>query len=77
MRNKYCTTCTQCERAGKEHLYHDCHKNWDGPSSSMETDILLQGFKQAEDYDTQKLLEMVIAQCTLLWFLRCLFGGML
>ena len=25
---------------------HDCHKNWDGSSSSMETDILaLTGFQ--------------------------------
>ena len=22
----------------------DCYKNWDGPSASMETDIILRGF---------------------------------
>ena len=40
--------CTQYERSGKDVPPHDCQKNWDGPSSSMETDILLEGFKQAE-----------------------------
>ena len=48
VRDKYCGVCTQAERAGKEPQVHECHKNWDGPSSSMETDILIEGFKQAE-----------------------------
>ena len=48
VRNKYCTVCTQADRAGKEPQEHDCQKNWDGPSSSMETDMLVEGFKQAE-----------------------------
>ena len=25
-----------------------CYKNWDASSSEMETDIILEGFKQAE-----------------------------
>ena len=28
--------------------HHDCYKNWGSPSSSMETDILVQGFKEVE-----------------------------
>ena len=27
---------------------HDCYKDWDQSSSQMETDILLEGFQQAE-----------------------------
>uniref|UniRef100_A0A1X7VKX9 Mutator-like transposase domain-containing protein n=1 Tax=Amphimedon queenslandica TaxID=400682 RepID=A0A1X7VKX9_AMPQE len=48
VRNKYCGICTQAERIGKDPQEHDCNKNWDEPSSSMETDILVEGFKQAE-----------------------------
>ena len=48
IRDKYCGVCTQAERANKEPQAHECYKNWDGPSSSMETDILVEGFKRAE-----------------------------
>lgn len=48
--NKYCITCTQYEHSGKEPPNHDCQKDWDGPSSSMETNLILQGFKQADEY---------------------------
>ena len=27
---------------------HTCFKNWSGPLASMETDIILEGFKAAE-----------------------------
>ena len=29
--NKHCSTCTRGERARRECLQHECHKNWDGP----------------------------------------------
>ena len=48
VRNKYCSVCTQANEQNKTPQKHDCHKNWDGPSSSMETDIILEGFKKAE-----------------------------
>ena len=47
MRDKYCGVCTQAERANKELQAHECYKNWDSPSS-METEILVEGFKWAE-----------------------------
>ena len=50
MHDKYCTTCTQYERSGKEPPDNDCQKDWDGLSSSMETDLILQGFKQVDEY---------------------------
>ena len=33
--NKYYSTCTYAEKTPQE---HDCYKNWDRPSASMETD---------------------------------------
>ena len=46
--NKYCSTCAHADKENKAPQEHDCYKNWDGPSASMETDIILQGFKEAE-----------------------------
>ena len=48
VRNKYCSTCMQANKENKTPQEHDCYKNWDGPSASMETDIILEGFKEAE-----------------------------
>ena len=42
VRNKFCTGCV---RGLKEHT---CFKNWTDSSSGMESDIILQGFLQAE-----------------------------
>ena len=44
VRNKYCTACTQ----GVSPDQHACYKNWDESSSEKELDIILEGFKQAE-----------------------------
>ena len=40
--------CARADTKGEEPPQHECHKNWDGSSSSMETDIIVQGFKEAE-----------------------------
>ena len=48
VRNKYCSVCARADTKGEEPPQHECHKNWDGSSSSMETDIIVQGFKEAE-----------------------------
>ena len=48
VRNKFCWTCTRAQNIGESPATHTCFKNWDGPSSSMETDIILDGFKMAE-----------------------------
>ena len=44
VRNKYCTACTQ----GITKKNHTCFKNWDESSYQMESDIILEGFQQAE-----------------------------
>lgn len=38
VRNKYCSVCA---RTDKEHV---CYKNWKNSSTSMESDILVEGF---------------------------------
>jgi hypothetical protein len=40
IRNKYCAMCSKNQE--KSHL---CFKNWDGSSSAMESDIILEGYK--------------------------------
>ena len=42
-RNKFCSICEK--GSNKE---HECFNNWDGLSSSMESDIILEGFCVAE-----------------------------
>lgn len=47
VRNKYCTMCARADSKGEEVKSHQCYKNWSGSSSSMEADILVQGFKSS------------------------------
>ena len=44
VRNKYCAACARNIPQGK----HACFRNWTASSSEMETDILLEGFMEAE-----------------------------
>lgn len=48
VQNKYCSVCAQTAKHKHKSRKHDCYKNWDGPSSSIETEILVQGFSEAE-----------------------------
>lgn len=47
IRNKLCTVCQNAESRGKKASRHECFKNWDGSSTSMESDIILDGFRQS------------------------------
>ena len=38
----------QANKENKVPQEHNCYKNSDGPSASRETDIILEGFKEAE-----------------------------
>ena len=42
--NKYCSACAQGIPTDK----HQCYRNWASPSSDIETDMLLEGFRTAE-----------------------------
>ena len=48
VRNKYCSVCAIAENAGHEVSDHMCYKNWNASSPAMESDILVEGFNQAE-----------------------------
>ena len=48
VRNKFCSICGRAESEGKKPTEHYCHKNWDGPSSSMESNIIVEAFQQSE-----------------------------
>ncbi|RVE52850.1 hypothetical protein evm_002507 [Chilo suppressalis] len=49
VRNKYCAICAQAEKKEMEPKTHVCYKNYNGPSTGMESDILLEGFKCSID----------------------------
>ncbi|KAK3089294.1 hypothetical protein FSP39_002467 [Pinctada imbricata] len=48
VRNKYCYICNTAASNKTEPRDHSCYKNWDSDSLSMESDIILEGFKEAE-----------------------------
>ena len=47
VRNKYCATCVQNKNTRKK-TDHICFKNWNGTSVCMESDIIIEGFRMAE-----------------------------
>jgi len=48
IRNKYCSICIKPPKDLNEPtISHQCFKNWDGTSTGMESDIILEGFKQS------------------------------
>ena len=65
VRNKYCTACTQ----GVSKEKHQCFKNWDLSSSQMESDIILEGFKQAGRFigDGDSSVHSTLIQCVPGW----------
>ena len=48
MRNVYCATCSRAANKGEEPSAHKCFRNWTGPSTQMESDIIVEGFKYCE-----------------------------
>lgn len=48
VRNKYCSVCAQAEKSEDEPRPHSCFRNWSGPSTAMEADIIVEGFKFCE-----------------------------
>jgi len=46
VRNKYCCVCNASKKNGNE-INHLCYKNWNAPSTAMEADIIVDGFKQS------------------------------
>ena len=49
IKNKYCYVCFRAKKEVKTPLQHLCFMNYDGPSKSMETDILIEGFRVSDE----------------------------
>ncbi|CAG4936655.1 unnamed protein product [Colias eurytheme] len=47
IKNKYCYTCARAENQNINSLDHKCFKNYNGPSTNMESDIIVEGFKES------------------------------
>ena len=45
---KYCSVCTVVENQKVPPPYQDFLRDWDGPFSSVETDILVNAYQEAE-----------------------------
>ncbi|CAF4944104.1 unnamed protein product [Pieris macdunnoughi] len=45
VRNSYCCICAVAAKGKTEVPAHKCYKNWFGPSTQMETDAIVEGFK--------------------------------
>ena len=48
VRNKYCAVCYNKAYDGNP-PQHTCFLNWNGSSSAMEADIILDGFRNCEE----------------------------
>lgn len=59
IRNKYCCICTRAETKQEEPTQHICFKNWNGPSTGMESDIIVEGFKRSVEMHGVKYLYLV------------------
>ena len=59
VRNKYCSTCARATNREEEIPKHNCFKNWNGSSSSMETDIIVEGFQKAESQHGVRYLRFI------------------
>ena len=58
VRNKYCVVCARASALGPA-PNHKCHKNWEGSSTAMETDIIVKGFAESEDMHGIQFLEVI------------------
>jgi len=47
VRNKFCCVCFSAKEHDKEPGPHHCFLNWNGPSTGMEADIFVDGFKHS------------------------------
>ena len=54
VRNKYCYICSTTKNTP-----HTCFKNWDQDSQSMESDIILEGFLEAENKHGLRYMRLV------------------
>lgn len=49
VKNKYCQLCEKYIVSKRDIPQHSCYKNWNGTSTSMEAEIILEGFRCSLD----------------------------
>lgn len=47
VRNKFCCVCYSAKKLEKEPAPHHCFQNWNGPSTAMEADIIVDRFNHS------------------------------
>jgi len=59
IRNKLCYICSRAQTKNVVPPDHECFKNWDHSSQSMETDIILEGFLECEKKYGVRYMRMI------------------
>ncbi|CAH1107374.1 unnamed protein product [Psylliodes chrysocephalus] len=54
VRNKYCCVCARYANRQEMPKQHVCYKNWDVLSPAMESDIIVEGFRQSMEMHNLK-----------------------
>ena len=57
VRNKYCADCSKTSDGNPPQ--HTCFLNWDGSSSAMEADIILEGIRKCKEQDGVRYIEFI------------------
>ena len=59
VRNKFCSVCTVARKKEQEPPPHRCYKNWAGSSAAMESDIISEGFRLAEEMHSLRYIRVI------------------
>ena len=59
VRNRLCYICSQAQTKNVEPAAHECYRNWEQSSQSMESDIILEGFLAAESKHGVRYMRLI------------------
>lgn len=59
VKNKFCMFCSRHERRNETVPEHSCAKNWSGTSTSMESAVIVEGFKSSMEMHGLKYTKLV------------------
>ena len=59
VRNRLCYICSQAQTKNVEPPIHECYKNWEQNSQSLESDIMLEGFLAAESKHGVRYMRLI------------------
>ena len=59
IRNKYCSICSIAQHKNSPVPSHKCYKNWNASSCSMESDIIVEGFRLSESTHGLRYMWMI------------------